>query len=125
MENPYLMFEEGSEAYHRCEKFRRMEIGGHAALDWGALDEVDESTRARLFIGHDTPWSRLFDIAYTPSYRVMTCEFLSTSDFAPRPVDRLEELDDPDDPWIEDSFRLANQWHLMSLRQYSTAVFTG
>ncbi|MFS7928410.1 hypothetical protein Hanom_Chr04g00320421 [Helianthus anomalus] len=118
-----------------------MEIGGHSALDWGALDEVDESARARLFIGHDTPWERyticycfffvlyttcilttlcdrLFDIAYIPSYRVMTCE-LSTFDFAPRPEDQPGKLDDSDDPWIEVRFRLAGQWHVMPLRQFT------
>ncbi|XP_035837093.1 uncharacterized protein LOC118485003 [Helianthus annuus] len=96
-----------------------MEIGGHCALDWGALEEVAEAARARGLIGDDTPWSRLFDMAYTPSYRVMACEFLSSFDYAPRPADRPEEDDDEDDPLIEVSFRLAGQWHLMSLRQFA------
>ncbi|MFS7930098.1 hypothetical protein Hanom_Chr04g00340131 [Helianthus anomalus] len=55
LDNPYLAFEHGSEAFHRCEKFRRMEINGHATVDWTALKEVDEAARARDFIGHDTP----------------------------------------------------------------------
>ncbi|KAJ0428879.1 hypothetical protein HanHA300_Chr17g0651011 [Helianthus annuus] len=96
-----------------------MEIDDHCALDWGALEEVAEAARARQFIGDDTPWSRLFDIAYTPSYRVMACQFLSSFDFAPRPADHPEEDDDEDDPWIEVTFRLAGQWHLMSLRQFA------
>ncbi|KAJ0800465.1 hypothetical protein HanPI659440_Chr03g0103341 [Helianthus annuus] len=69
--NPYLAFEHESEAYHRCDKFRRMEIDGHAAVDWTTLEEVDEAARARDFIGHDTPWDRLFHQAYLPSFRVM------------------------------------------------------
>ncbi|KAJ0940349.1 hypothetical protein HanRHA438_Chr02g0082341 [Helianthus annuus] len=96
-----------------------MEIGDHCALDWGALEEVAEAVRARGLIGDDTPWLRLFDMAYMPSYRVMACEFLSSFDYAPRPADRPEEDDDQDDPWIEVSFRLAGQWHLMSLRQFA------
>ncbi|MFS8033160.1 hypothetical protein Hanom_Chr17g01566241 [Helianthus anomalus] len=113
MENPYLTFEEGSEAFHICEKFRRMEIGGHAAIGWGALDEVDESARARLFIGHDTPWERysicncFFFVLYT------TCVLTTLCD---RPANQPEKLDDP---WIEVSFRLAGQWHVMSIRQFA------
>ncbi|KAJ0430060.1 hypothetical protein HanHA300_Chr17g0664591 [Helianthus annuus] len=61
---------------------------------------------------------RLFDIGYKPSYKVMACEFLSTFGFAPRPADQREELDDPDGPWIEASFRLAGQWHEISLREF-------
>ncbi|MFS7955254.1 hypothetical protein Hanom_Chr07g00640471 [Helianthus anomalus] len=49
----------------------------------------------------------------------MTCEFLSSFDFAPRPADRPEEDDDPDDSWIDVCFRLAHQWHLMSVRQFA------
>ncbi|KAJ0569531.1 hypothetical protein HanHA300_Chr05g0167251 [Helianthus annuus] len=61
---------------------------------------------------------RLFQLAYLPSYRVMVCEFLASFEFAPRPVDQPEELDDPDDTWVEVSFRLAGQWHEMSLREF-------
>ncbi|MFS7950344.1 hypothetical protein Hanom_Chr07g00582091 [Helianthus anomalus] len=49
----------------------------------------------------------------------MTCKFLSTFDFAPSSADRPEEDDDPDDPWIEVNFRLTNQWHWMSHRQFA------
>ncbi|MFS8013865.1 hypothetical protein Hanom_Chr15g01338041 [Helianthus anomalus] len=96
-----------------------MQIGGHTVLDWSALEEVDEAARDRGIIGHDTPWERLFDIAYTSSYKVMVCKFLVSFDFAPRPTDQPKELDDPDDPWIEVSFRLAGVWHKMSLREFA------
>ncbi|MFS8018490.1 hypothetical protein Hanom_Chr15g01392641 [Helianthus anomalus] len=62
IDDPYLAFEQGSEAFHRCEKFRHMEIGGHAALDWGALEEVNEAARARGFIGHDQ-WRILIGVS--------------------------------------------------------------
>ncbi|MFS8008793.1 hypothetical protein Hanom_Chr14g01277051 [Helianthus anomalus] len=41
---------------------------------------------------------RLFQLAYLTSYRVMVCEFLPLFEFAPRPADQPEELDDPKDP---------------------------
>ncbi|KAJ0811756.1 hypothetical protein HanPSC8_Chr17g0754351 [Helianthus annuus] len=87
LDNPYLAFDDGSEAFDRCEKFRRMEIDGHVAVDWTALEEVDEAARARDYIGHDTPWDRMFQLAYLSSYRVMVCEFLASFEFGPRPAD--------------------------------------
>ncbi|MFS7986986.1 hypothetical protein Hanom_Chr11g01016721 [Helianthus anomalus] len=107
LDNPYLAFEHGSEAFHRCEKLWRIEINGHAAVDWMTLEEVDEVARARDFIGHDTPWDR-----------VMDCEFLASFEFAPKPTDQLEELNDPEESWIEVSFHLASEWHEMSLREF-------
>ncbi|KAF5760862.1 hypothetical protein HanXRQr2_Chr16g0758371 [Helianthus annuus] len=118
-----------------------MEIAGHAAVDWTALEEVDEAARSRDYIGHDTPWDRyticycvffvlymkwilttlcdkLFQLAYLLSYWVMVCKFLASFEFAPRPTDQPEELDDPDDLWIEVSFRLVGQWHGMSLTEF-------
>ncbi|MFS8004222.1 hypothetical protein Hanom_Chr13g01223181 [Helianthus anomalus] len=105
-----------------------MEIGGHAAVDSTTFEEVDEATRARDYIGHNTLWDRyticycvffvlymkwilttlcdrLFQLAYLPSYRVMVCEFLVSFKFAPRHANQTEELDDPNDPWVEVSFR--------------------
>ncbi|MFS7905686.1 hypothetical protein Hanom_Chr01g00050621 [Helianthus anomalus] len=114
-------------------------IGGHVADDWTALEEVDEVARARGFIGYDTPWDRyticycvffvlytkwilttlcdrLFDLEHLSSFRVMVCEFLASFEFTPRPTDQPEEFDDPEEPWIEVSFRLVGVWHEMSLR---------
>ncbi|KAF5778767.1 hypothetical protein HanRHA438_Chr12g0562701 [Helianthus annuus] len=95
-----------------------MEIDGHVAIDWTALEEVDEAARAQDYIEHDTPWDRLFHLAYLPSFRVMVCEFLAYFEFAPRPADQPEELDDPEEPWVEVSFRLMGEWHEMSLREF-------
>ncbi|MFS7946640.1 hypothetical protein Hanom_Chr06g00538761 [Helianthus anomalus] len=49
----------------------------------------------------------------------MACEFLASFEFTPRPADQPEDLNDPDDPWVEVSFRLAGQWHEMSLREFA------
>ncbi|MFS7964287.1 hypothetical protein Hanom_Chr08g00748411 [Helianthus anomalus] len=94
-----------------------MDICGHVALVWTTLDKVDEAARAQDFIRHDTLWDkyticycvffvlytkwilttvfdRLFHLAYLPSFRVMVYEFLSSFEFAPRPADHPDELDD-------------------------------
>ncbi|MFS7974129.1 hypothetical protein Hanom_Chr09g00864941 [Helianthus anomalus] len=76
-----------------------MEIGGHAAIDWSASEEVEEAVRARGVIEHDTPWERLFELVFLPSYRV---------------------LDNPEHSWIDVSFRLTGEWHDMFLRQFAT-----
>ncbi|KAJ0535068.1 hypothetical protein HanIR_Chr09g0426661 [Helianthus annuus] len=95
-----------------------MEIGGHAVVDWMALEEVDEAAITRDYLGHDTQWDRLFQLTYLSSYQVMVCKFFASFEFAPRLVDQPEELDDPQDPWVEVSFRLGGQWHEMSLREF-------
>ncbi|MFS8033841.1 hypothetical protein Hanom_Chr17g01574311 [Helianthus anomalus] len=141
LDNPYLAFKKGAYAFHRCEKFRGMETDGHAAVDWMALEEVDEAARAQDYIEHDTPWDmynicycvffvlhtkwilttlcdRLFHMAYLPSFKVMVCEFLASFEFTPSPADQPVELDDPEESWVEVSFRLAGDWHEMSLREF-------
>ncbi|MFS7934724.1 hypothetical protein Hanom_Chr05g00395091 [Helianthus anomalus] len=45
-ENTYLVFESDTEAFHRCEKLRQMEVGAHVASDWSTLEEVQEVERA-------------------------------------------------------------------------------
>ncbi|KAF5754628.1 hypothetical protein HanXRQr2_Chr17g0793431 [Helianthus annuus] len=92
-----------------------MEIGGHAAVNWTTLEEVDEAARARDYIGHDTPF---FILAYLSSYQVMVCEFLASFEFTPRPADKPEEDEDPKHLWVEVSFRLGGQWHEMSLGEF-------
>ncbi|MFS8030574.1 hypothetical protein Hanom_Chr17g01535611 [Helianthus anomalus] len=62
-----------------------MEIRGHVAVDWTALEVVDEAARARDYIGHDTP---LFQLAYLSSYQVMVCEFLASFEFSLRHADQ-------------------------------------
>ncbi|KAL8232846.1 hypothetical protein R6Q57_002624 [Mikania cordata] len=37
-----------------------------------------EAGRARAILGEDTPWTRLFELAELPTYRLLTVEFLST-----------------------------------------------
>ncbi|KAM0034950.1 hypothetical protein Hdeb2414_s0015g00440761 [Helianthus debilis subsp. tardiflorus] len=102
--HPYLAFKDDTTAFHHCEKFGRMEIGVHAAIDWSTLEEVKEAVRARDFIRHDASWSRLFNLVFLPSDRMLVIEFLSLFEFHPRPVDQPEEADNVEDPQIEVSF---------------------
>ncbi|KAK1406898.1 hypothetical protein QVD17_38507 [Tagetes erecta] len=72
----YLMFPEDEVAQEKCNKLRKMAVGGHIANDWTFLDEIAETDRAREIIGFDTPWARLFEAAADPSFRELTVEFL-------------------------------------------------
>ncbi|KAJ0663084.1 hypothetical protein HanRHA438_Chr13g0590261 [Helianthus annuus] len=49
----------------------------------------------------------------------MVYEFLASFEFAPRHANQPEELDDPNDLWVEVSFRLGGQRHEMSLRDFT------
>ncbi|KAL8200156.1 hypothetical protein R6Q57_011495 [Mikania cordata] len=40
--------------------------------------DVGDEVRARAILGENTPWTRLFEIAELPTYRLITVEFLST-----------------------------------------------
>ncbi|MFS7913310.1 hypothetical protein Hanom_Chr02g00140351 [Helianthus anomalus] len=72
LDHSYITFEDGSEAFHINERFRRVEMSGYAPVDWAALEEVDKTPKARVIIGHQTP---LFDLAFLLSHRVMICDF--------------------------------------------------
>ena len=120
LDHPYLEFPDDAVARGRCAKLRKMEIGGHDAICWTALGEVAEAERARLIIGDDTPWDRLFEMSYGPSFREITVEFLSSFQFHPRPADQPAELDDPAHPRpAEVSFRLFGQTREMTLRRFA------
>ncbi|KAL9993355.1 hypothetical protein Hdeb2414_s0002g00055751 [Helianthus debilis subsp. tardiflorus] len=90
-EHPYLAIKDGSEEARRCEKFRRMEIGGYRAVNWTTLEEGQEAARARDFISHDTP---IFQLAYLPSYWLLVIEFLSSSVFTLRSANHPEEKEE-------------------------------
>ncbi|KAI3802714.1 hypothetical protein L1987_30855 [Smallanthus sonchifolius] len=67
----------------RIERFKKImlgevQLGPGTAVDWGLLEEVQEAEQARAIIGQDTPWSRLFDLSFTETYREVIVEFLST-----------------------------------------------
>ncbi|KAL8189495.1 hypothetical protein R6Q57_029061 [Mikania cordata] len=47
-------------------------------IDWGVFADAGKAVRAKAILGEDTPWTRLFELAELPSYRLITVEFLST-----------------------------------------------
>ncbi|KAD3640873.1 hypothetical protein E3N88_30096 [Mikania micrantha] len=49
--------------------------------------ELGQQERMMSIIGEDTPWSRLFEMAYAPQYRLITVEFLSTFMYRPQAPD--------------------------------------
>ncbi|KAK1407262.1 hypothetical protein QVD17_38876 [Tagetes erecta] len=79
-DHQYLLFPEDEVAQEKCNKLKKMTVGGHIAIDWTFLDEIAETNRAREIIGIDTPWARLFEAAANVSYRELTVEFLSSFD---------------------------------------------
>ncbi|KAL8209273.1 hypothetical protein R6Q57_006005 [Mikania cordata] len=80
------------------------------AVDWDVLTKIRERARAENWIGEETPWRRLFDMALQPSYREVTVEFLSTFTYYPAAV-------------LEVVFSMLGQRHEMSLFEY--AVLSG
>ncbi|KAK1415508.1 hypothetical protein QVD17_31291 [Tagetes erecta] len=49
-EHEYLMFPEDEVAQEKCNKLKKMAVGGHIAIDWTFLDEIAETNRAREII---------------------------------------------------------------------------
>ncbi|KAL8204993.1 hypothetical protein R6Q57_010616 [Mikania cordata] len=109
-EHPILQFPEGSTTFGRCAKFRTMRIGRHKVVDWEVLDEIGEREHAERWIGEETPWRRLFNMAFQPSYREVVVEFLSTFTYRPRGVPEIV-------------FYMLRQRHEMSLVEF--AVVSG
>ncbi|KAL8230407.1 hypothetical protein R6Q57_000185 [Mikania cordata] len=77
-QHEWLQFEPASVAAMRCRRILRMSMGTPRCIDWGVLTDCGEAKRARAILGEDTPWTRLFDLAELPTYRLITVEFLST-----------------------------------------------
>ncbi|KAM0014628.1 hypothetical protein Hdeb2414_s0034g00725951 [Helianthus debilis subsp. tardiflorus] len=116
--HPYLEFPDGTDAARHFQKLGRMHIGSHSAIDWDAIDAIDETARVRRFIPVDSPWHHLFDLAHTPSYRELLVEFLSSFRFHPPGVP--VPLPHPDAPPLpEVSFRLAGVLRSMTLVDFA------
>ncbi|KAL8225026.1 hypothetical protein R6Q57_017583 [Mikania cordata] len=120
-QHEWLQFEPGSAAAMRCRRIIRMSMRMPRCIDWGVLGDCGEAQRARAILGEDTPWTRLFDLAELPSYRLISVEFLSTCRYrahlAAVRVDEDAELP----PDIE--FSLCGQHFEMSIERF--AVYLG
>ncbi|KAL8199734.1 hypothetical protein R6Q57_013302 [Mikania cordata] len=76
------------------------------AVDWEILTEIGERANAERRIGEETPWGRLFDMVFQPSYREVVVEFLSTFTYRPGGV-------------LEIVFSMLRQRHEMPLVEFA------
>ncbi|KAF5808922.1 hypothetical protein HanXRQr2_Chr04g0151031 [Helianthus annuus] len=122
LNHPYLEFPPDSDAALRCGKLRKMYVGAHFAVSWKTLWELAAEDWAREFVPRDSPWDRLFELAFTPSYREKLIEFLSSFEFHPRRPNQVVDPAQPPTP-PEVSFRMAGEACTMSLAEF--AVHSG
>ncbi|KAL8225472.1 hypothetical protein R6Q57_018029 [Mikania cordata] len=116
--HPWLKFPQGTIARNMRDRLPRKEMGQQKAIDYNLLAELGQLERMTAIIGEDTPWSRLFEMTFTPQYKLITVEFLSTFVFRPRVVDQPQA--DPDQPEV--SFRLCGLAYAMSLAEFGNAL---
>ncbi|KAD4178885.1 hypothetical protein E3N88_27476 [Mikania micrantha] len=120
-QHAWLQFEEHSATFMRCRRILRMSVTTPRCIDWGLLADAEEAVRARAILGEDTPWTRLFDLADLPTYRLITVEFLSTFRYRAHQVAVREADDEELPPDIE--FSLCGQHFEMSIERF--AVYLG
>ncbi|KAL8200830.1 hypothetical protein R6Q57_012169 [Mikania cordata] len=102
----------------RCRRILRMSVPTPLCIHWGVLADAGEAMRARAILGEDTPWTRLFDLAELPTYRLITVESLSTFRYRAHQAAVREDEELPD---IE--FSLGGKHFEMSIEQF--AVYLG
>ncbi|KAL8227352.1 hypothetical protein R6Q57_017184 [Mikania cordata] len=105
-DHPIQPFSKGSTTFVWCDKFRTMRIGRQKAVDREVLDEIGEGDYAERWIGEETPWRRLFDMAFQRSYREVVVEFISTFTYRPGAVPEIV-------------FSMLRQRHEMSLAEFA------
>ncbi|KAL8205518.1 hypothetical protein R6Q57_009069 [Mikania cordata] len=119
-QHEWLQFYPTSAAAMRCRRIIRMSMGTPRFIDWGILGDCGEAERARAILGEDAPWTRLFDLAELPTYRLLTVEFLSTFRYrAHQAAVRVEE-DAELPPDIE--FSLGGQHFEMSIERFAVQL---
>ncbi|MFS7934520.1 hypothetical protein Hanom_Chr05g00392521 [Helianthus anomalus] len=52
-----------------------MHVGAHFAVCWKNLQKLATEDWAREFVPRDSPWNRLFELLYMPTYREKLVEF--------------------------------------------------
>ncbi|KAD3069253.1 hypothetical protein E3N88_37133 [Mikania micrantha] len=116
-QHAWLQFEPQSAQAVRCRRILRMSVPTPRCIDWGLLADAGEAARARAILGEDTPWTRLFDLADLPTYRLITVEFLSTFRYRAHQAAVREEDDEELPPDIE--FSLCGQHFEMSIERFA------
>ncbi|KAD6119300.1 hypothetical protein E3N88_10571 [Mikania micrantha] len=120
-QHAWLQFEEHSTMFMSCRRILRMSVPTPHCIDWGLLADAGEAVRARAILGEDTPWTRLFDLADLPTYRLITVEFLSTFRYRAHQT-AVREADDEELP-SDIEFSLCGQHFEMSIERF--AVYLG
>ncbi|KAL8213958.1 hypothetical protein R6Q57_003407 [Mikania cordata] len=116
-QHEWLQFEPASAVAMRCRRILRMSMGTPRCIDWGVLGDCGEADRARAILDEDTQWTRLFDLAELPTYRLITVEFLSTFRYrAHQAAVRVEE--DAELP-LDIEFSLGGQHFEMSIERFA------
>ncbi|KAL8231205.1 hypothetical protein R6Q57_000983 [Mikania cordata] len=116
-QHEWLQFEPESAIATRCRRILQMSMATQCCIDWGVLADAGQAKRARAILGEDTPWTRLFDIAELPTYRLITVEFLSTFRYRAHQVAVREQEDKELPPRIE--FSLYGQHMEMSIERFA------
>ncbi|KAD2804051.1 hypothetical protein E3N88_37428 [Mikania micrantha] len=116
-QHEWLQFEPQSAVWTRCRRILRISVPTPRCIDWGLLADAGEAVRARAILGEDTPWTRLFDLADLPTYRLITVEFLSTFRCRAHQAAVREEDDEELPPDIE--FSLCGHHFEMSIERFA------
>ncbi|KAL8231408.1 hypothetical protein R6Q57_001186 [Mikania cordata] len=116
-QHEWLQFDPGSTAAMRFRRIIQMSMGMPRCIDWGVLGDCGEAERTRAILGEDTPWTRLFDLAELPSYRLITVEFLST--FGYRAHQAAVRVDEDAEIPLDIEFSLYGQHFEMSIERFA------
>ncbi|KAL8231166.1 hypothetical protein R6Q57_000944 [Mikania cordata] len=84
--------------------------------EWLQFEPQSAAVHARAILGEDTAWTRLFELAELPLYRLITVEFLSTFIYRAHQAAVREEDDEELPPDIE--FSLGGQHFEMSIERF-------
>ncbi|KAL8217379.1 hypothetical protein R6Q57_020752 [Mikania cordata] len=115
-QHEWLQFEPQSAAA-KCRQIIRMSMRTPHCIDWGVLADFGEAVHARIILGEDTSWTRLFELAELPTYRLITVEFLSTFRYRAHHAAVRAEDDAELPPDIE--FSLGGQHFEMSIERFA------
>ncbi|KAL8189496.1 hypothetical protein R6Q57_029062 [Mikania cordata] len=119
MDHPGLQFSQRTVARNRRDRLLRKGMSQQKAIDYDLLAELGQLERMTAIIGDETPWSRLFEMAYAPQYRLVTVEFLSTFVYRPRGPDYQPQAGPQQS---EISFRLCGFAYHLSLAEFGSVL---
>ncbi|KAL8265206.1 hypothetical protein R6Q59_023336 [Mikania micrantha] len=119
-QHEWLQFEPNTARAIRCRRILHISVATPRCIDWGVLAYAGQAERARAILGKDAPWSRLFDTADVPTYRLITVEFLSTFRYRAHQAAIPEQEDEELPPDIE--FSLCGQHMEMPIERFAVLL---